>query len=198
VLVLADKKDITLRSASADPARVMLSGQGWDSGTNRDDILHIAHCEGVTIADLTFTDCRSDGIIRNNFIAGGPDCGIELWYAEHCQVYNNSIWRPEQNWGRGIRLGTGTRDTDIANNLVHGEIWLEGGEARLNHNLCARLDSYFTDPGAGDLSLTAAATGAIDQGVTLSEVPDDIGLYPRRGPVDLGAWEFSTENRNHD
>ncbi|MCF7972262.1 MAG: right-handed parallel beta-helix repeat-containing protein [Phycisphaerae bacterium] len=342
VIRLVDKRDITLRSVSGDPASVVLSGRGWDSEAEGDDILHIAHSEGVTIADLTLSDCRSYGIkveaenaprdihiyncrfrdigvraikgsagqdpevravngsvrycqfentrvppedwlfggdyiaaidmmaldhwtfsdntfrnikgrhggaraaifiwvrsrhvtvernlmvncdrgvafgnpgqstaniggkalvyvsdamIRNNFIAGGPDCGIELWYAQHIQVYNNSIWRPEQNWGRGIRIGTGTRDTHIANNLVHGEIRLEGGEARLNHNLCARLDSYFTDPGTGDLSLTAAATGAIDQGVTLVEVTDDIRLQPRHEPVDLGAWEFRTENKDHE
>ena len=28
----------------------------------------------------------ADGIIRNNFIAGGPDCGIELWYADRIKV----------------------------------------------------------------------------------------------------------------
>jgi hypothetical protein len=38
-----------------------------------------------------------DGIIRNNFIAGGLDCGIELSYAEHVKVCCNSIWRPERN-----------------------------------------------------------------------------------------------------
>lgn len=96
------------------------------------------------------------------------------------------------------KLGTGTRDTDIANNLVHGDIRLEGGEARLNHNLCARLDNYFTDPVAGDLSLTAAATGAIDQGVTLSEVTEYIRLQPRHGLVDLGAWEFNLESKDHE
>ena len=54
-----------------------------------------------------------DGIIRNNFIVGGPDCGIELWYADRIKVYNNSIWRPERNWSRGIRVGTGTAHTEI-------------------------------------------------------------------------------------
>jgi hypothetical protein len=62
VMVLRDKKNITLRSASADPARTILSGQGWDSQARNDDILHIGRCEGVTIADLSFTDCRSYGI----------------------------------------------------------------------------------------------------------------------------------------
>jgi len=339
VIVLQGKKDITIRSAGADPDKVTLSGKGWDSNAKGDDILHIGRCEGVTIADLTFADCRSygvkveaenapkdihiyncrfrdigvraikgsagqdpnvravkgsvrycrfentkvppadwlfggdyiaaidmmaledwtfsdnvfwnirgrngggraaifiwvrsrrvvvernlivncdrgvafgnpgqstaniggeplvyvsDGIIRNNFIAGGPDCGIELWYAEIVKVCNNSIWRPERNWSRGIRIGTGTSDTDIVNNLVHGEIRLEGGQARFAQNLAGRLDGYFVDPASGNLTLTPAAVGAIDQGVSLPEVTDDIRGRSRTGRPDLGAWEFDHDDR---
>ena len=334
VAVLQGKKDITIRSAGGDPARVSLSGKGWDSESKGDDILHIGHCEGITIADLTFTDCRSygvkveaenapkdihiyncrfrdigvraikgsagqdpnvravkgsvrycqfentkvppadwlyggdyiaaidmmaldgwtfsdnvfrnikgrngggraaifiwvrsrgvvvernlivncdrgvafgnpgqstannagerlvyvaDGIIRNNFIVGGPDCGIELWYADGIKVFNNTIWRPERNWTRGIRVGTGTSQTEIANNLVHGEIQLEGGVANLHQNLTGRLDGYFVDPASGNLALTAAATGAIDQGASLPEVTNDIRGRLRHGHIDLGAWDF--------
>lgn len=334
VIVLAGKKNIAIRSVSGDPAKVTLSGRGWDSQAKGDDILHIARCEGVTIADLTFTDCRSygikveaenapkdvhiyncrfrnigvraikgsagqdpnvravkgsvrycqfentkvppadwlyggdyiaaidmmaledwtfsdnffrnikgrngggraaifiwvrsrqialernviidcdrgiafgnpgqstanlngerlvyvaDGIIRNNFIAGGADCGIELWYADRIKVLHNTIWRPERNWARGIRVGTGTAHTDIVNNLVHGEIRLEGGEAQQRHNVAGRLEGYFSDPASGNLTLTPAATGAIDQGESLPEVREDIRKMPRVGRSDLGAWEF--------
>jgi hypothetical protein len=62
VMVLRDKKGITIRSAAGDPAQVILSGRGWDSGARGDDILHIGRCDAVTIADLTFADCRSYGI----------------------------------------------------------------------------------------------------------------------------------------
>ena len=339
VIVLQGKKGITIRSAGGNPEDVTLSGKGWDSNAKGDDILHIGRCEGVTIADLTFADCRSygvkveaenapkdihvyncrfrdigvraikgsagqdpnvlavkgsvrycrfentkippadwlfggdyiaaidmmaledwtfsdnvfrnikghngggraaifiwvrsrrvvvernlivncdrgvafgnpgqstaniggeplvyvsDGVIRNNFIAGGPDCGIELWYAEHIKVCNNSIWRPERNWSRGIRIGTGTSDADIVNNLVHGEIRLEGGQAQLRQNLAGRLDGYFVDPASGNLALTPAAVGAIDQGVSLPEVTDDIRGRSRTGRPDLGAWEFDGEDR---
>jgi hypothetical protein len=138
----------------------------------------------------------ADSVIRNNFIAGGPDCGIELWYAEGIHVFNNSIWRPKRNWNRGIRVGTGTARTQIMNNLVHGEIQLEGGEARLSHNLAGRLDGYFIAPEAGNLALTATATKAIDQGTPLPEVIDDIRGRPRTGYPDLGAWAYETENDN--
>jgi len=68
----------------------------------------------------------ADGMVRNNFIAGGAHCGFDLWHAERIKVFNNTIWRPERNWSRGIRVGTGTAHTEIVNNLVHGEIRLEG------------------------------------------------------------------------
>jgi hypothetical protein len=42
----------------------------------------------------------SNGTIRNNFISGGADCGIELWHVRAINVYHNSIWRPEHNWRR--------------------------------------------------------------------------------------------------
>jgi len=337
VVRLDGKKSIALRSASGEPAKVILSGQGWDSGTDRDDILHIARCEGVTIADLTFSDCRSygikveaengprdihiyncrfrdigvralkgsagqdenvravkgsvrycqfentkvppadwlfggdyiaaidmmaledwtfsdnafrnikgrngggraaifiwvrsrqvvvernlivncdrgvsfgnpgqstanrageqlvyvaDGIVRNNFIAGGADCGIELWHADRIKVLHNTIWRPERNWARGIRVGKGTAHTDLANNLVHGEIRLEGGEAQLRNNLAGRLEGYFADAASGNLALTSAATKAIDQGASLPEVNEDIRHRARTGKPDLGAWEFERE-----
>lgn len=333
VIVLEGKKDIAIRGAAGDPAKVTLRGKGWDSNAKGDDLIHIARCDGVMIADLTFADCRSygikveaenapknisiyncrfrdigvraikgsagkdpntravkgsvrycafentkvppadwlsggdyisaidmmaledwtfsdnvfrnikgrngggraaifvwvrsrrvivernlivdcdrgiafgnpgqstadlagerityvsDGVIRNNFIAGGADCGIELWHVEKIKVYNNSIWRPERNWARGIRVGTGASDTDIANNLVHGEIRLEGGKAQLRNNLARRLDGYFVDPAAGDLALTPAAKEAIDKGLLLREITDDIRQRPRTGTPDLGAWE---------
>lgn len=336
-LRLSGKQDVTLRSEAHDPDRVILSGRGWDSGARGDDILQIADCNGITIANLTFTDCRSygikveaenaprnihifncrfrdigvraikgsagqdpnvravngsvrycrfentrvppadwlfggdyisaidmmaldgwtfsdnvfqnikgrnggaraaifiwvrsrrvtvernlivncdrgvafgnpgqstanrngepltyvsDSVIRNNFIVGGPDCGIELWHAQHIKIYHNSIWRPEQNFRRGIRIGTGTRDTDIANNLVHGQIQFEGGKASLRHNVSGRLEGTFVDPHSGDLSLTAKATSAIDQGVSLPEVTDDIRARPRQGLSDIGAWEHESD-----
>ena len=278
-LVLDQLTNVVLRGASGTPDNVVLTGQGWERGDERDDILHIGRCERVTIADLSFSDCRSygikveaergptevhilncrfrdigvraikgsagqdpsirarrgsvrgcdfensrippadwlfggdyiagidmmaledwtlsdnvfrnirgrhgggraaifiwvrsqrvvvernlivncdrgisfgnpgqstannageqlayvsDSVIRNNFIVGGADCGIELWHANRITVFNNTIWRPERHWNRGIRMGIGTTDIEIANNLVSGAIQAEGGEARVHHNV---------------------------------------------------------------
>lgn len=340
-IILQKKKNITIRSAAGDPAKVTLSGKGWDSEVRGDDILRIGRCEGVTIADLTFADCRSygikveaenepkdiyiynchfrnigvraikgsagkdpnaravrgsvrychfentkippahwlfggdyisaidmmaledwifsdnvfqnirgrngggraaifiwvrsrkvvvernlffkcdrgvafgnpgkstanvagerlvyvsDSVIRNNFITGGPDCGIELWYAENVKVYNNSIWRPKQNFSRGIRVGTGTSNTNIVNNLVHGEIRFDGGKAQLRQNFTGRINGYFVDPASGNLALTQAATEAIDKGISLTDVTEDIRRLPRSGYPDLGAWEFNNKSKTN-
>ena len=339
-VVFEGKQQITLRSASGDPVRVTLRGQGWDRQAPGDDLIHIARCAGVTIAGLTFADCRSygikveaenaprdihiyhcrfrdigvraikgsagkdpelravngsvrycdfqntrippaewlfggdyiaaidmmalenwtfsdnvfrhirgrrgggraaifiwvrsrrivvernlilncdrgialgnpgestadlagerpvhvaDAVIRNNFIAGGPDCGIELWHVERVKVLHNSIWRPERNWSRGIRVGAGTTQTALVHNLVHGEIRFEGGEAEATNNLTGRLDGYFADPETGNLALTRNATGAIDQSALLREVSDDISGRPRAGRADLGAWEWREDPPN--
>ncbi len=332
-VVLDYKTNVVLRSASGDPAKVTLSGQGWETGNDHDDILHIAHCDGVTIAGLGFADCRSygikvqaenaprnvqiynchfrdigvraikgsagqdpntravkgsvrgcyfentkvppagwlfggdyiaaidmmaledwtfsdnvfrnikgrnrggraaifiwvrsrrvvvernvivdcdrgvafgnpgvstanragerptyvsQGIIWNNFIAGGADCGIELWHAAQIEVLNNTIWRPERNWNRGVRIGTGTTETEVANNLVHGGIVFDGGQAQPHDNLAGHLDGYFEDPASGNLALTSAAGGALGRGVPLADVTDDICRRPRSEHPDLGAWE---------
>lgn len=336
-VVLDRKQNVVLRSASGDASKVTLVGKGWERGDEHDDILRISRCEGVTIADLSFADCRSygikveaehapkdvnilncrfrdigvraikgsaaqnsdlravkgsvrgcyfentktppaawlfggdyiaaidmmaledwtfsdnvfrnikgrngggraaifiwvrsrkvvvernlivncdrgvafgnpgkstanlegerlvyvsEGIIRNNFIAGGPDCGVELWYADRIKVLNNSIWRPEQNWTRGIRIGTGTSNTEIANNLVNGGIQSEGGQAQVHHNLAGRLDGYFEEPTSGNLALTTVATEALGRAVPLAEVTEDIRQKPRKGNPDLGAWEFESK-----
>lgn len=340
VIVLQGKRNISLRGASGDPTKVVLTGRGWESQGPGDDLVHVGRCEGVTIADLTFADCRSygikveaenapkdihvyhcrfqdigvraikgsagqdpniravkgsvrycyfentkvppadwlfggdyiaaidmmaiedwtfsdnvfrnirgrngggraalflwvrsrrvvvernvivncdrgvafgnpgqstanlageplvyvaEGIIRNNFIAGGPDCGIELWHADWIQVLHNTIWRPEQNWSRGIRVGTGTAHTEIVNNLVHGEIRFDGGEAKVAHNRNGRLEGWFVDPSSGNLALTEKATGAIDKGAPRPDVPEDIRGRARVGLPDLGAWEFDDDESN--
>ena len=75
--------------------------------------------------------------------------------------------------------------TGILNNLIHGEISIDGGEAQLGNNFTGILDGYFVQPGSGNLALTAQAVGAIDQADPLPEVPTDIRGRPRDGNVGL-------------
>jgi hypothetical protein len=335
-VVLRSKTNVMIRSMTGQSADVVLMGKGWAQGDSHDDILRVANCDGVTIAGITFAECRSYGVkveaehaprnvhiyacrfrnigvraikgsagqdpqvraingsvrycefmndkipppdwlyggdyiggidmmalenwtfgqnvfrningrngggraaifvwvrsrgivvennlivgcdrgisfgnpglstanepgaqlvyvsggsIRNNFIAGGADCGIELWHVENIDVVHNSIWRPQQNWHRGIRVGAGTAKTRLINNLVHGSIHTEGGQAETTGNVADRLDGYFVDPESGNLALTPAARAAIDQAVTLPEVSTDIKGAARPTRPDVGAWEFGS------
>lgn len=61
-LHMNEASGVTLRGESGDPRAAVLMGQGWESGDKHDDILRISHCRGVTVAYLTFADCRAYGI----------------------------------------------------------------------------------------------------------------------------------------
>jgi hypothetical protein len=132
-------------------------------------------------------------VCRNNFIVPGPDAGIELWWVQDVQVLHNTIWRREES-GRGIRFGARTKDVLIANNLVRGAILDEGSgpehRVRLANNLVGALDGYFVNPAAGDLHLTAAASGARDAALPLPDVRGDFDGQSREGRPDIGADEL--------
>lgn len=339
-MVLNQRNQVTLRGASGDPAKVVLRGKGWDSRDPHDDLILIAQCRSITLADLTFTDCHSyavkveaehgpqdiqvyhchfrdigtraikgsagqdpavraqrgsvrycefsnskvppqdwqfegdyiaaidmmaledwtfsdnlfrairghngggraaiflwvrtrnvvvernlivdcdrgialgnpgrstanrpgeatvyvsGAVVRNNMIAGGPDCGIELWHAEGVKILNNSVWRPEQNWARGIRVGTGAKEILIANNLIHGEIRMEGGDARLQNNLTGRIHQLWIAPATGNLALIpATSTNILTQGTPFPEITEDIRQYRRSEKPHLGAWEEPRDSR---
>jgi hypothetical protein len=81
------------------------------------------------------------------------------------------------------------------NNLVHGEIRFDGGKALLRQNLTGHLDNYFVDPASGNLALTQAAIEAINKGVSLPDVTEDIRRLPRSEYPDIGAWEFYNKSK---
>ncbi len=61
-IYMRDKRNVTIRGASGDPAKAVLCGRGWEPRDEQDDILRIGACRNVTIAHITFTDCHSYGI----------------------------------------------------------------------------------------------------------------------------------------
>lgn len=150
---------------------------------------------GVSTANLKGeqTIYVSEGIIQNNMISGGVDCGIELWHAKGIKVRHNSILRPERNWNRGIRIGAGVAQTEVVNNLVDGGIQVEGGDAQVKENVAKRIEDYFVEPANGNLALTAKASDAINRGVKLDHPLSDIRGLARDGEPDFGAWEFEAK-----
>ena len=130
-----------------------------------------------------------DSICCNNFIVAGPDAGIELAWVDGVKIYNNTVWRQDLK-GRGIRCIEKIHNVEIANNLVRGAIALAEGE-KVRNNLAGPFDGWFVDPAAGNLHLTAQAIDAIDRGLVLPEIVDDIDGRPRGRSPDIGAWEFT-------
>ena len=58
-------------------------------------------------------------------------------------------------------------------------------------NLVKDLASVFVDPERGNLHLTDAAPGIVDQGAAIDEVVDDIDGESRVGRPDIGADEVT-------
>jgi len=52
------------------------------------------------------------------------------------------------------------------------------------------------DPKSGNLALTREATEAIDKGMILTDVVQDIRRKPRSERPDLGAWEFDRKRED--
>ncbi|KKM23007.1 hypothetical protein LCGC14_1619550 [marine sediment metagenome] len=139
-----------------------------------------------------------DSIVRNNFITRGLDIGLELAYTKNVSAYNNTIYGANGSYFRAVHIydkpGRLTENLTLAYNIIRGRIYrnadgtwtetgnIEGGTAQAG---------WFVDPAAGDLHLTALATGAIDQAGVLADVLRDFDLA-LRGPLpDVGADEFN-------
>jgi len=60
-LLIENKAHFTLQGASADAAKVILQGGGWEGG-NPTDVIVIRSSDDIAIADLTITEARSYGI----------------------------------------------------------------------------------------------------------------------------------------
>jgi hypothetical protein len=128
-----------------------------------------------------------DSICRNNSVVAGPDAGIELAWVDGIKILNNTVWRQDPK-GRGIRCIEKINNVSVVNNLVRGALLLTGSESARN-NLVGELDGYFQDPASGDLHLTERATDAIDRGIVLPEITNDIDGQPRDPRPDIGASE---------
>ena len=132
-------------------------------------------------------------IVRNNFITRCPESGIVADYTRDCRIVHNTIHDPQNRLGRLIRLVHDNDGLLVANNLLSGPpIRNESPSAiRLLNNLVVPDYSHaFVDASCGNLRLTAKAVEAIDRGVPLPEVTDDIDGAPRGQRPDIGAHEY--------
>ena len=143
---------------------------------------------------------HSGGVVRNNIIyASLPhDTVIEMVHADGWLVAHNTALlldpAPGLWWGMEARYADS--QGTFAYNLTNLEIWADRdcASGTLTGNVTDAQGSWFANAAAGDLHLSLLATVAIDQAVTLPQVPDDYDADVRPiGPApDVGADEYGT------
>ena len=144
-----------------------------------------------------------DGRIRNNFVAAsnagllaseyGFDTGIALEQARGTEVYHNSIASTQTPRSSSIEWRWSNTLAEIANNLASSILKPRNSAvANLVGNLPDAPLAWFEVIAAGDLHLTAQATGAVDQGVLLpaGSADTDIDGQLRDTTPDVGADEY--------
>ncbi len=131
-------------------------------------------------------------LVRNNFVTRAPENGILADYTRDCKILNNTVHDPHSRLGRLIRLVHDNEGLLVANNLLSGPPVRNESSSRiiLKNNLAKDLTAALVDPEHGNLRLTARAAEAIDTGVPLPEVTDDIDGKPRSRTPDIGASEY--------
>jgi len=121
LIYLRAKRNVTLRGASGDPTKVILSGVGWDSENQGDDILRIGDCENVTVAHLTFFDCRGYGI---KVEAENHPRNINIYNCHFRDIGTRAV---KGSGGRGRALGGSIRYCHFENTKIPPADWLFGG-----------------------------------------------------------------------
>lgn len=134
-------------------------------------------------------------LIYNNVVYGNQGPGIILGFGNGSDgtiIYNNTVYN---NTGIGIYIRPQDSNALIRNNISYlnaGGNYTDsssGGTATEDHNLFT--DPFFTNPGAGNFTLSAASVGAINLGTTTAYTTDIVGaVRPTGAAFDIGAYEY--------
>jgi len=116
-------KNVTLRGASNDPAKVILRGRSFSNVSRGDDILRIGGCENVTIAYVTFADCHAYGL---KVEAEHSPKNIHVY---DCRFLNIGTRGLKGSTAKGTAAAGGSvRFCHFENNLVPPREWQFGGD----------------------------------------------------------------------
>ncbi|MFB3880847.1 MAG: hypothetical protein ACE149_06265 [Armatimonadota bacterium] len=137
---------VTLRGASGDASKVELRGIGWDSD-ERDDILRIQACTDITVAYLTFAECRAYGIkLEQTPWEGRQLKDIRIHACDFRNIGTRAI--KGTGGGGGFVDGGSIRYCNFENTKVPPNTWLYDGDY-ISAIDCMRLrgwqiaDNYF-------------------------------------------------------
>jgi hypothetical protein len=144
------------------------------------------------------TTDHARGVIANNFIyktsSIGSDVPIAIFDSPQTKIYYNTVVT-NGGYPNAIEYRfTRTTAVDIKNNLADAAIVSrDGGSGVVTNNITNATAGMFASTSTADLHLVAAATAAIDRGVTVS-VTDDFDGQPRpHGTAsDIGADEYTS------
>lgn len=157
---------------------------GLDGGIFRNNIVYDGYGTGVWSRNVS----RRPTLIYNNTIYNNGDYGLLL--SGTSIAINNIIYKNaqrESNYELIVK-----DDSTARNNIVGGSSHLvlvrDAGKESDNFT---NIDPQFLNPAGGDFHLQSGSP-AIDNGLTLSEVPGDYagGARPSGATYDIGAFEF--------
>lgn len=133
-------KNVTLRGASGNPAKVNLRGIGFGQVNIRDDILRIGSCENVTIAYLTFADCHAYGL---KVEAEHSPKNIHVY---GCRFLNIGTRGLKGSTAKGtVAAGGSVRFCHFENNRVPPREWQFGGDYISAIDMMSLEDWTFSD-----------------------------------------------------
>jgi hypothetical protein len=158
------------------------------------------------VKQTTGTD-HAGGTIRNNIVylqpglmsasrKAGSDGAIIVWDSPNTQVYHNTILT-NGNVVKAIEFRFGTTGGEARNNLADAPIGSrDSATFAQSGNYLTATPAMFVNPASADLHLldtTATRANAIDRGVALPAVTNDIDGQPRPAGAgyDIGADEYT-------
>jgi hypothetical protein len=193
-LHLDQKRNVGLRGAAGDPAKVVLEGRGWDAD-DQDDILRVSRCEGVTVAHLTFQNCHSYGIKVE-----GEHSPREVRIYD-CRFRDIGMRAIKGSASETCRVvGGSVRYCDFENTKVPPADWLYDGDYITAIDMMALESWTFSDNTFRNIrGRNGAARGAIFVWVRSRDVTVErnVILNCDRG-IALGNPSMSTASRHHE
>ncbi len=159
-----------------------------DAIVERNIIIHCDRGIGFGLGSST----NSGGIIRNNFVYTSRDVGIGLESSPNSKILNNTVYTTNYFNSIEYRFAT-TTGVEIINNLTNKNIAARNGASGTkSNNIENAQSSWFIDPEQGDLHLSEKFSPIVNQGLSLSDVTDDIDgqTRPNESGPDIGADEW--------
>jgi len=176
----------------------------------RNNLLYGNHRTGMTFYAIDASEGSSRNLIANNTIVMADDAS---WWPvimgrskEHPsptanRFFNNVILTTNLAFGSIAVYAGDVKGFESDYNVVTGRFSVDDGESVIDiakwrefgygaHSITARPENIFVDPAGGDYHLRPGSP-AIDAGITLVEVTDDLAGNPRPqgGACEIGCYE---------